>query len=130
MGFHRWWRLSWQISIDRAEYGIPTAKYPHYAQHGVPLILLSVVDGVLVLAERYKLKGLVIAGLWLACLATLVGNWDFRIYPKLYAEKLEGRECLKSYYENGFEKPALKPVALLFSHGWLRRFTYSRVPKR
>ena len=67
------------------------------AQHGMPLILLSVVDWGFVRAERYKLKGLVIAGLWLACLATLVGNWDFRIYPKLYAEKLEGRECLKSY---------------------------------
>lgn len=92
------------ISIGRAEYGILTAKYPHYAQHGMPLILLSVVNWGFVLARRHKLKGLVIAGLWLGCLATFAGNWSFGIYQKLYAEKLEGRECVRSYYEKGFER--------------------------
>jgi hypothetical protein len=33
-----------------------------------------------------------------------VGNWDFRIYQKLYADKLEGRRCVQAYYEKGFEK--------------------------
>lgn len=92
------------ISIGRAEYGIQTAKYPQYAEHGMPLIILSVINWSFLLAARRRLKAFFIAALWFSCLLTFAGNWDFRIYQSIYADKLEGSRCVQAYYEKGFEK--------------------------
>lgn len=89
------------IAIGRTEYGIQTAKYPQYAEHGMPLIILSVVNWSFVLAERIRLKAFFIGALWLSCLLTFVGNWDFGIYQRIYADKVEGRRCVQAYYEKG-----------------------------
>ena len=32
---------------------------------------------------------------------TFIGNWDFTIYQKIYADKMEGRRCVQAYYEKG-----------------------------
>jgi hypothetical protein len=92
------------ISIGRAEYGIQIAKYSHYAEHGMPLIILSVINWSLLLAARPRIKAFFIAVLWLFCLMTFIGDWDFGIYQKIYADKLEGSRCVQAYYERGFER--------------------------
>ena len=92
------------IAIGRAEYGIQIAKYPQYAEHGMPLIILSVVNWSFLLDARHRLKTLFIAALWFSCLVTFGGDWSFGIYEKIYADKLEGSRCVQAYYERGFEQ--------------------------
>jgi hypothetical protein len=89
------------ITLGRTEYGIWTAKFPHYAQHGMPLIILSVVNWSFVLASRPRIKALFIGFLLLFCLTTFRSNTDFTIYEKMYADKMEGRRCVQAYYEKG-----------------------------
>jgi hypothetical protein len=89
------------ISLGRAEYGIQTAKFTHYSEHGMPLILFSAINWSLLLAARPRVKVFVLAGLWIFCLMTFRSNWDFTIYQKIYADKMEGKRCVQAYYEKG-----------------------------
>lgn len=89
------------ISFGRAEVGLQVVRFPFYAEHGLPLIVLSVVNWNFVLAERLRLKALFISAFWLFCLVTFGGNWTFGIYQNSYADKLQGKRCVKAYYETG-----------------------------
>jgi hypothetical protein len=89
------------ITLGRTEYGIWTAKFPHYAEHGMPLIILSVINWSFVLASRPRIRALFIAALWLFCLMSFRSNTDFTIYQKMYADKMEGKRCVRVYYETG-----------------------------
>jgi hypothetical protein len=87
------------ISIGRASYGIGISKYPEYAEHAMPLIILSVVNWALLFGRVTRAKAAIIVTLWLFCFFSFLHNWNFSIYEDAYKAKLEGVACVRNYYQ-------------------------------
>ncbi len=89
------------ISLSRAEYGLWSAKFPYYGEHGMPLILLSGIVIGFALGHRPRLKAAALAFLFLFCAISFSDDWTTANYQKLYADKIEGRNCVGKYYREG-----------------------------
>ena len=87
------------ISMGRASFGIFYSKTQEYAEHGMPLIILSVVNWSIFLSGGRKLRASFIAALWLYCLMAFHNNWNFNIYRDASVSRREGVRCAKAYYE-------------------------------
>jgi hypothetical protein len=86
------------VTIGRAGFGIWQSKTMEYAEHGMPLIILSVASWGILLQHRERLRFLAITTLWLFCLISFSNNWDFGFYETEQANRLEGRRCILAYY--------------------------------
>ena len=87
------------ISIGRAGFGLPWSKVEEYAEHGMPLLILSALNWSVLLRNRKRLKTFFLLALWLFCLRTFANNWDFDKYSHGAAPRREGVQCVKAYYE-------------------------------
>ena len=87
------------ISMGRAGFGALSWRNQEYAEHGMPLIILSVINWSIFFRDRKTLRTSAIAALWIFCLITFKQNWDFDIYRQQSAIRLEGARCVKAYYE-------------------------------
>lgn len=86
------------IAMGRAGFSINYSKNQEYAEHGMPLIVLSVLGWSIFLENRKRLKGAVLAGLWLFCFLTFSNNWRFDICPAMSAQQLLGVQCARAFY--------------------------------
>jgi hypothetical protein len=84
------------IAMGRA-FNLNFAKNQEYAEHGMPLIILSVMAWSFFLQKREKLRSGMLVGLWLFCFIAFSGNWQPR-YPYLSVQRLAGVECVRNYY--------------------------------
>jgi hypothetical protein len=88
------------ISLGRAGFDFSfIAKDEEYAEHGMPLIVLSLINWSIFLRDRRTLRAGAIAALWIFCLIAFQNNWDFDIYRRQSALRLEGERCVKAYYQ-------------------------------
>lgn len=73
-----------------------------YLESGMMLIPLTVLSWSRFLSDRPKLKGCVIAALWVFCFLGFWSHWrPFHYYENMAQRKLEGLECVKHYYAQG-----------------------------
>lgn len=89
------------ISMGRAGFGIAGSKVQEYAEHGMPLTILSVLNWSLFLKDRKLLRGATIGALWIFLFLTFQGNWTFDIYRTEAVGRLEGVRCIRVYYDHG-----------------------------
>jgi hypothetical protein len=87
------------ITCGRAGFGILASKMQEYAEHGMPLIILSVINWAVLLEDRRRLRIGALVLLWLLCFISFRGDWNFDIYPETAASRQEAIRCIKSYYE-------------------------------
>ena len=89
-----------QISLGRAAFGVETwSKTSRYVEFVMPLIPLSVVNWAVLLRRHKRLEAFALGGLFLLCGVAFSNNWSFSAYQREAAIRLEGRECVKAYYE-------------------------------
>jgi hypothetical protein len=93
------------IAIGRANFTIAFAKNQEYAEHGMPLIILSIMSWSLFLQSNAKLTKTILLGLWLFCFYTFSNNWNFGVYRDLGAQRVAGYECVRAYYFHNSEPP-------------------------
>lgn len=87
------------VSIGRAGFGMEFSKTQEYAEHGMPLMILSVLNWSFFLKDRKILRGVAIGALWIFFFLAFQGNWTFDIYRTQSAGRLEGVRCVKAYYD-------------------------------
>ena len=87
------------ISMGRAGFGIASSKVQEYAEHGMPLIILSVINWSLFFKDRKILRGATLGAFWIFLFLTFQGNWSFDIYREQSAGRLESVRCVKAYYD-------------------------------
>jgi len=87
------------ISIGRASFGTFWSRSPEYAEHGMPLIILSAINWSIFFRDRKILRACSIAALWIFCLVAFTDNWDFDIYRYHSGLRLEGARCVRAYYQ-------------------------------
>jgi hypothetical protein len=100
------------IAMGRA-FNFAFAKNQEYAEHGMPLILLSVMAWSFFLKDRNNLRRAILVSLWCFCFVAFSNNWHFRIYRDVGAQRRAGFECVKAYYfEHGAPTcPTIYPPA-------------------
>jgi hypothetical protein len=84
------------IAMGRA-FDLNFAKNQEYAEHGMPLIILSVMAWSFFLQKREKLRRGMLVGLWLFCFIAFTDNW-YPHYRDLSVQRLAGVECVRTYY--------------------------------
>ena len=87
------------ISMGRASFGVEQSRAIEYVEHGMPLIILSVLNWSVFLRERKRMRVAVITGLWLFCCFTFRNDWDFGVYRSASVERTENVRCVMAYYE-------------------------------
>lgn len=87
------------VSTGRSAFNVYMGKTVWYTEFGMPLILLSVCNWVLFLRNRRSLKTTALIGLWLFCFTTFAHSWDFGVYKRESAKRLEGVRCAEAYYQ-------------------------------
>jgi len=87
------------VAMGRAGFGILWSKVEEYAEHGMPLIILSVVNWVVFLKGRRKLQIASTVTLWFFCFAAFSDNWNFDIYARASAQRMANYRCVEAYYE-------------------------------
>jgi hypothetical protein len=103
------------ISTGRGGFGVEQAKSSRYAEFGMVLIPLSMLNWSIFLYHTKKLKGFVLAVLWFFCFLTFWDNWgDFRNYEREAGRRKQGIECIRAYYQGGGEAlcPTIFPYSL------------------
>lgn len=101
-------------SIGRAGFGVEQAKSSRYAEVGMPLIILSVLNWSYVLQRRQRSQTKVLLGLWVFCLIAFSNNWSFDVYRRMAANRMAGVRCVKAYYEYGGDArcPTISPGSI------------------
>jgi hypothetical protein len=85
------------IAMGRG-FNLALAKNQEYAEHGMPLIILSVMAWSFFLRDRQTLRRAMLACLWIFCFLSFSNNWHPRIYRDLSIQRRAGVECLRTYY--------------------------------
>jgi hypothetical protein len=70
-----------------------------YVEFVLPLIPLSMISWAIVLRSRKRLQTVVLGSLFGFCLLTFANDWDFAAYRYEARRRIDGRECVKSYYK-------------------------------
>ena len=103
------------ISIGRAGFGAAQAKTSRYAEFGMMLIPLTVLNWHFFLSGRERYRSLVIAALWMFCFLTFWSNWkEFEIYQSQAKQRIAGAQCIQQYCLHGGEAlcPTLIPIPI------------------
>jgi len=96
------------IAMGRANFS-PSAKISRYADFAMMLAPFAAVAWAIVLKDRPKLKGYVLAGFWLFCCLGFSYKWLwFPVYRVQRDSRLEGVQCIRSYYKTG--EPGMCPT--------------------
>ena len=89
------------ISMGRAGFGfgVWVSKTQEYAEHGMPLIILSVLNWNSFLKDRKRVRVGFTIFLWLFCFVAFSNNWHFDTYKYASVDRKAGARCVKAYYE-------------------------------
>ena len=87
------------VTIGRAGFGVTVSKVLEYAEHGMPLILLTAANWWMFLRGQPKLRAVVLIGLWLVCFRAFSNNWNFDVYREQGVLRQAGADCVQAYYE-------------------------------
>lgn len=88
------------ISVGRAGLEASYSKTQEYAEHGLPLIILSVLNWSVFLKHSQRLRAAVVVALWFFCLAAFSNNWDFGIYRYASASRTADVRCIRTFYNH------------------------------
>ena len=96
-----WLGVLASIAMGRANYS-PSAKISRYADFAMMLVPFTALAWAIFLRERPRLKKYALAGLWVFCCLGFSYKWLwFPVYKVQRESRLEGVECIKSYYKQG-----------------------------
>jgi hypothetical protein len=86
------------IAVGRAFLGIYWSKVGEYAEHGMPLMLLTAVNWFGVLRPYRRAKWVAVAALWLFCFSAFANNWNFKVYDSFHTQNVTEYRCVEAYY--------------------------------
>lgn len=86
------------VSIGRAGFGVTVSKVLEYAEHGMPLILLTAANWWVFLRGQPKLRAVVLIVLWIVCFRAFLNNWNFKVYREQASLRQAGAACVQAYY--------------------------------
>jgi len=96
-----WLGVLASIAMGRANYS-PSAKISRYADFAMMLVPFTALAWAIFLKDKPKLKRYALAGLWVFCCLGFSYKWLwFPVYRVQRDSRLEGVECIKSYYKSG-----------------------------
>jgi hypothetical protein len=89
-----------EIAIGRAGPGVAAgSKAVRYVEFVLPLIPLSMIHWAILLRHQRRLQALTLAGLFAFCFVAFWDNWTFDPYRFEAGRRIDGRACVKAYYE-------------------------------
>lgn len=96
-----WLSVLASIAMGRANYS-PSAKISRYADFAMMLVPFTALAWAIFLKDKPKLKTYALAGLWVFCCLGFSYKWLwFSVYRVQRDSRLEGVQCIKSYYKTG-----------------------------
>jgi hypothetical protein len=89
-----------QIALGRTyQDGPGGSKVLRYVEFVLPLIPLSMIAWAILFQERKRLQAVTLGALFAFCLLTFANDWSLDVYRSEAVRRLEGRECVKAYYQ-------------------------------
>jgi hypothetical protein len=89
------------VAMGRANFS-SSAKISRYADFAIMLVPFTALAWAIFLKDRPNLKKYVLVGLWVFCCLGFSYKWLwFPVYRVQRESRLEGVECIKSYYKLG-----------------------------
>lgn len=89
-----------EIATGRAAPGVVAgSKAVRYVEFVLPLIPLSMIHWAVLFRRRRWLQAVTLAGLFIFCFVAFWNDWAFDPYRFEAATRIEGRACVKAYYE-------------------------------
>ena len=99
------------ISTGRAGFGVEWLWVQRYAEHGMPLIILSVLNWSVFLKHSPRLRATVLVALWFFCFVAFSNNWDFGFYKDASLVRRADVRCIRAYYSGAGDCPiAFRPI--------------------
>lgn len=88
-----------QIALGRTYQDGPVgSKVLRYVEFVLPLIPLSMIAWANLFQGRKRLQAVSLGALFAFCLLAFANDWSFAVYRSEAVRRIEGRECVKSYY--------------------------------
>jgi hypothetical protein len=86
------------IAVGRAFLGVYWSKVGEYAEHGMPLMLLTAVNWYVLLRPYRGAKWIAVGALWLFCFGAFADNWNLKVYDSFHTQTVTDYRCVEAYY--------------------------------